>query len=217
MKNYQCPDIIFPSSNEFGIPDLPLDAMPTELTPPLTKWGDIGRKRPMLGTYHFYTDDYKYEAIWKRPQDVIKSGCQAIIETDFTHGNGQPLAVFLWDLYRKRWLSRFWYDHGMKIWCNLSVAIDFRRYILLGIPKGYLAYATRGLDKDFDLILNDYERAKNHAGRDPLFLVYGGGQLIESLCITRNWMFQPENMHCVDGRRDKRHGLQLRIEEVYHG
>jgi len=219
MKGYTIPDIIWPSSNDFGIPDLLPDvqAQANELTLPFEKWGDRGRATKMSGTYHFYTEDYKFENVWRDPLQPVRTGARALVECNFSTGNGQPLAVSLWDIYRKRWLSRFWQSCLVRMWADLYVDHSLREYALLGIPRGWRAYSTRGLDSDYTRMFINYETAAEHCGSEPLFLVYGGGQLVENICLDKGWLWQPENMRIKDGTYSRRPGLQLRTMEVYYG
>ena len=217
MKAYTVPDTIWPSSNDFGIPDLLPEMQAEKLTAPLTRWGEIGRSVEMTGTYHFYTADYKFENVWRYPLQPIRTQAQALVECNFSTGSGQPLAVSLWDIYRKRWLARLWQSHGVRIWVDLNVDHSLRDYALLGVPEGWRAYCTRGLDSDFASVFMDYELACEHCKGEPLFLVYGGGTLVENICLDRGWLWRPENMRVKDGRYGRRPGLQLRIMEAYYG
>lgn len=217
MKGFNVPDIIWPSSNKFGIPDLLPEMQATELYKPLVKWGEISRSAKMAGTYHFYTEDYKFEKVWRDPMQPVRTGARALVECNFSTGNLQPLAVSLWDIYRKRWLSRFWQSELVQIFVDLNVDKTLKDYSLLGVPKGWYSYATRALSSDFTQLFDDYELAKSNCGNEPLFLVYGGGNIIENICKDRGWLWEPENMHRKDGRRINRPWLQLRTLELYYG
>jgi len=214
MKGYTVPDIIWPSSNEYGIPDLLPDVQAAAMVQPFEKWGDQARTKP-AGTYHFYTDDYKFENVWRDPAQPLRAGVQALVECNFSAGENSPLAVWLWDLYRKRWLARYWQGCGVKIWVDLNVPDRFLDTALLGVPQGWRAYCSRGKDCDFEHLFREHEAACNHCGDKPLFLVYGGGSLVENICLKQGWIFHPENMHLKDGRAMR--GLQLRLLEAYYG
>jgi len=216
MKSYTVPDIIWPSSNDYGIPDLLPDFQPQAVSEPFERWGDKGRTTRHKGTIHFYTEDYKFENVWRYPLSPLQTGVQALVEPNFSTGNGQPLAVSLWDIYRKRWLARFWQSCQAPVWVDLNVDLA-PEHALLGVPHGWRAYCTRGLDGDYKDILSDYEVAAAHCGDEPLFLVYGGGTLIENICYDKGWLWQPENMRVKDGTYTRRIGLQLRTTGVYYG
>ena len=200
------PDALFPSNNEWDVPTLDIELQANFLELPLTKWGDGSRRATMRGTYHFYTEDYKFEALWKDPLNLVNSQCVAIIEANCSTNDQMPAAVALWGIYRKRWLARYLQQYGVKVWVDLNVDPKFVEINLLGVPKGWKAYATRGLDKFVDLLDGDYARAQEHAGCDPTFLVYGGGKQTEALCKDRGWHWLPENMHVKEGRTEANYG-----------
>jgi len=199
------PDAIFPSQNEWGVPDLLPDLQADFLELPFTRWGEISRKNKMRGTYHFYTDDYRFNALWDDPLDLPNSRCVAIVEPNASTNEQMPMAVGLWRIYRKRWLARYCQNYGVKVWVDLNVSPKFAELNLLGVPRSWRAYATRGLDKHLDLIERDHALAVKHSESDDLlFLVYGGGAATETECKARGWLWLPENMHVKDGRRERR-------------
>lgn len=194
------PDALFETDNEWGIPLLRVTQMPTFIVAPVTKWGDAARTSHMPGTYQFYVDDYKFTALWKRPEAVVKSGCAAAIEPNFSTNDQMARAVVLWRTYQKRWIARYWQSYNIQIFVDLYTAPRYHDISLLGVPKGWRAYATRGLSKHIGRIEVDYARAIEHAGDlDIVFLVYGGGKEVELLCreMGVNWI--PENQKVKDG------------------
>ncbi len=197
------PDLIFDSDNDFGIPLLDNNLQADELALPLTRWGEIGRTKKMKGTYHFYTDDYKFNTLWKDPRNLTKSECTAIIEPNCSTNDDMPVAVGLWGIYRKRWLARYAQTFGIKVWVDLNVVEKFIKYNLFGIPQGWRTFATRGLDKYIDFIEKDYAIAREIAApKGPRFLVYGGGQKVRNLCQSRGFDWYPENIHVKEGRME---------------
>ena len=49
-------------------------------------------------------------------------------------------------IYKKRWLSRYFQECGIKVYADVNVSHKFIEYNKMGIPKGYNAFFTRGLD-----------------------------------------------------------------------
>lgn len=186
------PDAIFPSDNAWGVPLLNADLQAQGLELPLNRWGTVGRKTRMQGTYHFYTDDYRFEGVWADPAPLINSGCRSVVEPNFSTNALMPRAVVLWHVYRKRWLARFWQEFGVRVWVDLALDVAHRDLALLGVPKGWKSYATYTYTRDYPLewLIGDYELAVEHAGTDQiLFLVYGGDTPIEQLCRKRGWLW----------------------------
>jgi hypothetical protein len=197
------PDAIFPSDNEFEVPSLDVKLQARHVELPLHKWGDTARTARLTGTYHFYTDDYKFNAIWADPNKIVSSGVGAIVEPNCSTNDQMPTAVGLFRIYQKRWIARYVQSFGIRVFVDLNVSDKFRAHNMLGVPKGWTAYATRGLDGSLHAVERDYELAREHAGADPLFLVVGGSRVTKELCATRGWHFVPELMHQRDGRLDR--------------
>lgn len=143
---------LFPSSNEWGIPDLLPDMLATESdipqwvfggqkeiresngwkpnTPGLFLWTTLGwDKIPDDGTavMGFYVDDYRFEEVWLRAVELcgkMKSKKWAAVMTpDFSLFGAAPFVMQLWQLYKSRWVGRFWQEAGIRIipsisWCG---------------------------------------------------------------------------------------------------
>ena len=201
------PDAIFPSDNEWDVPTLLPELQADFLELPLTKWGEGSRKAAMRGTYHFYTEDYKFEALWEDPLDLVNSSCVAIVEPNTSTNDQMPTAVALWQIYRKRWLARYLQEFGIKVWVDLNVDPKWARLNLLGIPQGWCSFCTRGLDRTIDDLSTEYGIACEVAAPNaPRFLVYGGGKATEALCKKRGWQWLPENMRVKEGKAEADYG-----------
>ncbi len=193
LTRHDVPDMVFPTDNDWGVPLLDAKLQATGLVAPFVRWGTGSRRTRHSGTNHFYTDDYRFSALWDDPAPVVNSGCSAVVEPNFSIYIDMPAAVALWAVYRKRWLARFWQMYGIRVFADLNVAENHADLNLLGIPKGWRSWATRGYTERMDSTIREYERAVVHAGTDDiLFLVYGGGKQVEALCRKRGWLWQME-------------------------
>lgn len=201
LTRLDVPDALWATDNDWGIPTLDLRKQADALDLPITRWGSISRHNArMPGTWHFYTDDYKFDALWDDPTPVVNSGCVNVIEPNFSTGQQMARAVALWGVFRKRWLARWWQSQGVRIFVDLNVEPQFHDLNLLGVPTGWRSYATRG---DLDLIEQDYAVACEHAGTDDLlFVVYGGPKALKTLCVERGWIWLPEDAQVKEGRWD---------------
>jgi hypothetical protein len=185
--------VLLPTDNEWGVPVLRLDRQATALDLPFVRWGREKRKSRMRGTWHFYTEDYRFSRLWERPQDLVNSGCVAAVEPNWSVHEQTPRAAALWQTYRKRYLARLWQDWGVRTLVDLNVASEHATTNLLGVPKGWRAFATRGsverlVDVDVEL-----EAAQTVAGtRDVLFVVYGGGKAVQARCLERGLLWFAE-------------------------
>jgi hypothetical protein len=202
LQRWQVPDAIFPTDNEWGVPLLDANMQATALIAPFTPWGAHGsRKRNMTGTYHFYTSDDRFQALWDDPSDVVNSLCAAVIEPNFSTSIEMPLAVGLWGVYRKRWLARFWQGLGVRVFVDLCVEAPHREINLLGVPKGWKAWATRGYTARIHELDEEHEIACAHAGtRDVLFVVYGGGKGVKEHCLSKGWLWFMEDRDRAKGK-----------------
>ena len=176
-------DRLYDSDNEFDIPNLLLDQQPERgVLLPFAAWGADSRLRKDIATYCFYVEDYRFEAIWKDPTIVINSGCAAVVEPNLSLFDTTPIAYGLQQIYKKRWIARYYQECGIKVYADLNVARRFKEYNMLGIPKGYNAFATRGYSDRIEYLLEEIEVARQISGLERLnMIVYGGGAKIEQV------------------------------------
>jgi len=152
-------DVVFTSRNEWGLPDL-LEGMLAgpELIPKKT-WtrGELARGSGLGqffvyrsrvippeargGVLGFYTEDYKFEHLWddaaKYGLEFKKFGWGALVAPDYSLDIGEALPVQLFNVYRSRWLSRYWQELGIKIIPNLTGAEAYTMdFVTEGIPVG---------------------------------------------------------------------------------
>lgn len=193
-------DRLYPSDNEYEIPTLLLDQQPSNgILLPFSGWGSSPRCKKGIATYHFYVDDYRFGALWKNPAKIIHSGCKEIVEPNYTLHLTLPLAYGIHLIYKKRWIARWLQGFGIKIWADLKVSKKYRDLNLLGIPKGYNAFATRAFSDDMKSLEEEFEIAQLVSGlENPNMIVYGGGKAAQSFCRHHNLIFVEQIM---DSRR----------------
>lgn len=176
-------DFIYDSDNRFEIPNLLLDQQPKHLELPLNPWGANSRLRKGVSTYHFYVDDYRFEALFKDPINLLSSGCKQIVEPNCSCHDQTPIAMGIYQIFRKRYLARYFQECGVKVWVDLNVSHRFIEYNKMGVPKGYNAFCTRGLDGWMESLKLDLQVAQEISGLEkPNLLVYGGGEEIQEFC-----------------------------------
>lgn len=193
--NQDVPDTIFDSDNEYGIPTLDPRLQPEQLALPLVRWGSVHRTNVHIsGTWHFYTDDYRFNTIWNRPQMVTATGAPCVIEPNVSTNYDDPRALVLWGIYRKRWIARYWQSCGLTIIVDLNVDPYQFDLALIGVPKGWRAYAIRARSYDPGFTLLAYTLATRHAQTtDILFVVYAGGDVHRQLCQQYHWTWHPDS------------------------
>ncbi len=172
--------VVYPSTNEFGIPDL-VSGPVSRFQPPVPElsviWGSVARTRTMCGLWLFYCDDRRFSRVWDDPEQVSRTACNAAVECNYSTTETTSKAEALWNIYRKRWLARHWQEAGVTIWADLYVADAHHDVALLGVPLGWQRYATHAADRalgDAELAL---ELATAHSQGQPFtLLAYGGGR-----------------------------------------
>ena len=188
LERGDVPDAVWPTDNDWGVPVLDVNMQADAVDLPVQEWGASGRKAKMNGTYHFYVDDYRFEALWLDPSPIVNSGCVNVVEPNYSTNVQMPRAVVLWFTYRKRWLARWWQSKGVRIFVDLDVNPLLTDLNLMGVPKGWKSYACYMRQSDhFDEELDHFlDVAKKHRGGDDvLLLVVGGNQTVQEMCKTR--------------------------------
>jgi hypothetical protein len=129
-------DPIFTSSNSFGIPDY-LDVFCPD--PPLHVWDrspDTGGPDALYcysagpatfpssrerngGTLSFFTEDFRFERTWNdivgTTKEFQKLDFRGYLTPDFSTWTDWPLTVRLHQLYKSRYVSRYWQEAGLPI------------------------------------------------------------------------------------------------------
>lgn len=183
-------DVLYESDNVFEIPNLLLEKQAGKLELPLSPWGANSRLRKDVATYHFYVDDYRFEKLWKDPINLLTSGCKAIVEPNCSCHDQTPIAWGIQLIYKKRWLARYMQECGISVYADLNVSHKFIEYNKMGIPKGYNAFFTRGLDGWMESLKSDLEVAKEISGLEkPNLIVYGGGDEIKAFCRKHSLLY----------------------------
>ena len=202
-------DVRYASDNAYDIPALDLTMQAQSILGNCYIWGSLPRRTPRPGqTYAFYTDDYKFSALIKHPDAILKTQCAAIVEPNFSTNSRTPLPVALYGIFLKRKIARYAQYYGIKVLVDLTVHPKFAEHNLLGVPVGWSSYAIRAT-KAFGLepLLLNYQLAQAHAGIDtPYDFVYGGGRAVQELAQTHHWDWEPEQMAQIKNRSHSENG-----------
>ena len=179
------PDAVWPTNNVWGVPTLDITMQADAVDLPVNAWGSIGKKSKMIGTYHFYTDDHRFDTRWRNPTPIVNAGTINVVEPNYSTNLQMPKAVVLWHTYRKRWLARYWQSKGIRVFVDLDVNPEFKDINLLGVPKGWRAYAcymreAHHKEEHLDMYL---AQAQEHAEAESvLLMVVGGSKAIQAKC-----------------------------------
>jgi hypothetical protein len=152
----------FPSSNRWGIPDLRPDMLcetfPTKvfggdrLSMPKTKeecdqylfiCGNTTSYKPEGGYLGFYVFDTKFEKVWDDAltylEDLHRLKWAGVLSPDFSTWDDDPPAVRIWQIYRSRWVARFWQEVGHKVIPSIQT---YPKWFDLG-PGGGIPVGTK--------------------------------------------------------------------------
>jgi hypothetical protein len=189
-KTVWVPDCLFASNNAYDIPTLLMHDKPVYVQLPFRGYGVEARSKQGVGTYHFYVDDYKFNALWDDPSKIINSGASAIVEPNISLYETTPISYGIFQIYRKRWLARFLQDYNIDVFVDLNVTEKFMPYNRLGIPLGYNAFFTRGYESRIGALEKELAIAAEIADRpDPNLIVYGGSKKVKAFCTANNLTF----------------------------
>ena len=194
---------VFLSNNDWGVPLLDLNMQCTKQHTLIETWGRNARHNTrMPGMWHFYTDDYRFTGIWRDPDVVVKTGAMAAIEPNFSTSDIHPKAEVLYNIWRKRWLAKYWQFNGIETVVDLNVDTEFWDLNLLGVPKGWKSYATRWYAR-FDDIEWQYEQAKKHAESDDItfFVFQTKTKDVEEVCKKKGWILIPMYSNVMRGMK----------------
>jgi hypothetical protein len=216
----EVPDCVFHSSNSEGVPDLDLSLQGDVLDYP-RQWGSAARTTDLQhNTITFWEDDYRFNALgtavehghhwrklWERPAKVWESKAPSFIEVNFSTNHAQPYYRALWQIAKKRHLSCLFQQMGkMRCWVDMNVSYRWADLNMLGVPSGWLAYATHYQKYyDLDLLAHQVELARDRAGTDMIkFAVFAHNQKVERYCQREGLIYCGEDWSARDASKKQK-------------
>lgn len=172
--------MLWPSDNAWGIPTLDPSMQAWPVPDPVCAWGHRGRTATMSGTWVFYVDDYRFSSLLKHPRRLLATRCAAAVEPNISVFDDSPPAWMLWATYQKRHCAREWQHAGVSVLVDLNVPERYLELAMLGVPRDWRAFATRGYAERPEAVEREHAAARRHHP-DAGLLVYGGGARIARL------------------------------------
>ena len=118
MLNFEnCNKAIFSGVPPYGIPQIiPENIKIRELEWIPFNYANTAKDRSKKGV-HFYVDDYQFSRLWNRPDDYISmlSEFAAECTPDFSQYTDMPVAMRIYNHYRKHWLGAYWQMKGIHV------------------------------------------------------------------------------------------------------
>lgn len=141
--------MMFDSYNEYGIPNmLPTNSIPKDL---IMYGTEVRRSYAQTRgkTVHFFLDDYKFEPLWNKPNKTLPPimNIGSALSPDFSLYLDYPKALQIFNVYRSRWLGRFWQEQGIDVIPTVSWADESTfDFCFAGVPKySTVAVSTIGV------------------------------------------------------------------------
>jgi hypothetical protein len=173
---------IWPTDNHLEIPSLDLSMAAVGFTPPLQFWGARGQQVPQPGTYSFYCYDERHSNVLANPSKVFPSGPTACFEINVSLYDDTERWVAIGLLGKRRACSRAWAEGGVRVHVDLNVPARFQDINLLGIPKGWHAWATRGYVGRLDALEAEINVALEHGGPGSVVCVLYDSDQVRQWC-----------------------------------
>lgn len=96
-------------------------------------------KNPADKIVHYFVDDYQFARYWNRPDDYINKLSQfaAVCSPDFSLYTDMPVAMQIYNHYRKHWLAAYWQFHGLTVYPTIAWSTpDSYEWCFDGEPVG---------------------------------------------------------------------------------
>lgn len=179
MLNFENLDkFIFPGVGQYGIPPIePTFCYPKGEFIPVNY--HYRAKEPESKTVHFFVDDYQFIRHWNNPDRYIKrlSEFEAVCAPDFSTYRDMPLAMQIYNHYRKHWLAAYWQLRGMTVYPTVSWSDESSySWCFDGEPVGGIvavsSVGTQGDKESKHLFLRGYEEMMKRL--DPKWVIFYG-------------------------------------------
>lgn len=170
--------VSFPGVGPYGIPEIdPVTECPTGEFIPVNY--HYKAKNPQEKNIHFFVDDYQFIRYWNNPDAYIPKLKQfrSICAPDFSTYTDMPLAMQIYNHYRKHWLAAYWQLHGMTVYPTISWSTpESYAWCFDGEPKGgIVAVSSVGTQQSTEskrLFLQGYEEMMKRLA--PSWVIFYG-------------------------------------------
>lgn len=144
-------DCLFETENEYGFPEVESNLEPKDLLSFIYA-NRIPTKAEKEKAVHFFLDDYKFEKLWTRPKTFINTFKQyaGIVSPTFSVWSNQPYALNVFNMYRSRWITRYYQEFG------IPVLVDVR-----WADESSYDYCFSGIKKHSPVIVNTVGTKRN--------------------------------------------------------
>lgn len=141
-------------------------------------------KDPEYKIVHCFVDDYQFVRYWNAPERYIPKLKQfaGVCAPDFSTYTDMPMAMQIYNHYRKHWLAAYWQLHGMTVYPTISWSTqESYDWCFDGEPVGgVVAVSSVGTQKSKEakrLFLKGYEEMMKRL--DPAWVIFYGKVPVE--------------------------------------
>ncbi len=179
MLNFENLDkIAFPGIGTYEIPKIdPVKEYPN---------GDFismnyakSEKHPEEKNIHCFVDDYQFIRFWNQPDKYIPvlSKFRSVCAPDFSTYTDMPMAMQIYNHYRKHWLAAYWQIHGITVYPTISWSTpDSYEWCFDGEPVGGIvavsSVGTQKTEESKRLFLRGYKEMMDRLR--PVWVIFSG-------------------------------------------
>mgnify|MGYP004521155895 CR=1 FL=1 len=148
---------------------------------------------------HFFLDDFHFERIWKDPLKYYErlQPFPCVLSPDFSMFTEFPLAMQIYNHYRKHWLAAYWQNHGINVIPTIGwVDEDSYEWCFDGEPCGStVAISSVGTQKSKEskrLFIRGYNEMIERLNPSKI-IFYGNvpeecrGNIVRIKCFSEKW------------------------------
>lgn len=197
----------FPGVGRYGIPQIePVRAYPQAEFIHMNYANSA--KDPSGKIVHCFVDDYQFVRYWRFPDRYIPmlSKFAAVCSPDFSLYTDMPLALQIYNHYRKHWLAAYWQLRGLTVYPTIAWSTpDHYDWCFDGEPVGgIVAVSSIGTQINREskrLFLKGYEEMMKRL--DPSFVIFYGE--VPEECDWNVIRIPPHYKEIVERRKAKGH------------
>lgn len=138
-----------------------------------------GCRSPKDKGIHFFLDDYQFIRLWNRIDDYMSvfERFKCVMTPDFSTYIDYPMALQIYNHYRKHWIGAYLQDNGIDVLPTISWSTpDSFKWCFDGEPVGgcvaVSSVGTQGNKKSMELFLNGYNEMLDRLHPEKIFF-YG--------------------------------------------
>ena len=127
-------------------------------------------------TVHFFLDDYRFESIYKNPNDKIErlKKFNAVMSPDFSMFTEMPVSLQLYNCFRNRWVGAYLQSKGIKVIPTVRWgSLESFNFCFDGIEQGCtVAVSTLGIKNEKSHFMLGYNEMRRRI-RPKKIICYG--------------------------------------------